>query len=65
MSSKARYVWKDIPEYQPNESLDFLMNPMIVQHYRNIVKEYVKFKPEIERQLKDESEKNLKIGETV
>ncbi|MBR3606531.1 MAG: hypothetical protein IKL51_03020 [Lachnospiraceae bacterium] len=46
-SGKARYVWKDIPDYQPNESLDFLMNPYILEYYKQIVRTYIKYQPHV------------------
>lgn len=58
-SGKARYVWNDIPEYQPNESLDFLMNSEIVEYYREVAAKYILFKPEIQKELKAENERIL------
>lgn len=50
-SGKARYVWNDIPEYQPNDSLDFLMNREIVSFYHMLSQKYIRFVPQVQNLL--------------
>ena len=50
-SGKARYVWKDIPDFHPNESLDFFLTQEIVDYYREIVKKYVVFQDDVKERL--------------
>ncbi|MBQ9991379.1 MAG: hypothetical protein IJP31_10650 [Lachnospiraceae bacterium] len=58
-SNQARYVWGDIPEYQPNESLDFLYNDRIVKYYHQLAKKYIRFQPNVFEILKNKEEKIL------
>lgn len=57
-TNKARYVWKDIPDFHPNESLDFLYHDEIVKYYQKIVKKYVRFSNETQKYL-DEIRNNV------
>lgn len=50
-SKKSRYVWKNIPDFHPNESLDFFVNKEIVDYYRAIVKKYVVFQDDVKEIL--------------
>lgn len=50
-SKNVRYVWNDIPEFHPNESLDFLYNQTIVDYYRNIASKYLLFNDDIQEYL--------------
>lgn len=49
----ARYVWSNIPPYHPNDSLDYLYNPEIVQYYSKLAKKYMPFTDTVERELKE------------
>lgn len=60
-SKSARYVWNDIPEFHPNESLDFLLHNEIVDYYRKIVKTYVPFQDEVKEYL-EKKEREI-VGE--
>lgn len=51
-SGKSRYVWDDIPNYHPNDSLDFLYNDAIVAYYHVIAEKYIRFQPDILQTLK-------------
>ena len=57
-SGKARYIWDDIPEYHPNDSLDFLYNNEIVSYYHAVAKQYIRFQPHVLQTLK-EKEKEI------
>lgn len=46
-TGKTRYVWSDLPEYQPNDSLDFLYNKEMVSYYHYIAKEYIQCQPDV------------------
>ncbi len=61
-SKEARYVWKDIPDFHPNESLDFFLNQEIVDYYRKIVQKYVPFQAEVKEKL-EQARKEI-LGET-
>ena len=50
-SGKARYIWKDIPDFHPNESLDFLYHDDIVNYYHKLTKRYVRFSSETQKYL--------------
>lgn len=50
-SKEARYVWQNIPDFHPNESLDFFLNQEIVDYYRAIVQKYVPFQDEVKEKL--------------
>lgn len=52
-SGKARYIWKDIPDFHPNESLDFLYNEDIVNYYHRLAKKYVRFSPKTQKYLEE------------
>lgn len=58
-SGKARYVWNDIPDYQPNDSLDFLYNNAIITLYHNIAEKYIQFQPEVLKILKEKEKEIL------
>lgn len=58
-SGNARYIWKEIPDYQPNESLDFLYNKQIVDYFRDISKKYMVMQPDVKRDL-EKAEKELR-----
>lgn len=58
-SGNARYVWNDIPEYQPNDSLDFLYNDEIIEHYHLVAKEYIRFQPHVLEKLEKKEEEIL------
>lgn len=60
-SKKARYVWKDIPDFHPNESLDFFLNTELVDYYRAIARKYILFQDNVKQILK-EAEKEI-LGE--
>lgn len=60
-SKKARYVWNDIPDFHPNESLDFFLNKDIVDYYRRIVRKYVVFQDSVKEHL-EKAEKEI-LGE--
>lgn len=51
-SGKARYVWDDIPNYHPNDSLDFLYNDDIVSYYHAVAEKYIRFQPDVLQTLK-------------
>lgn len=55
-SREARYVWNDIPEYQPNDSMDFLMNVEMIKYYRKLAKKYMPFKEDVIQKLQKENE---------
>lgn len=55
-SGEARYVWKDIPDFHPNESLDFLEYEEIVNYYRQIVKTYMPFQEEVKKYLDEKAD---------
>lgn len=57
-SGKARYVWDDIPEYHPNDSLDFLYNDEILSYYHSVAEKYIRFQPQVLQILK-EKEKEI------
>ena len=57
-AGNARYIWKEIPDYQPNESLDFLYNKQIVDYFRDISKKYMVMQPDVKRDL-EKAEKEL------
>lgn len=50
-SSKARYIWKDIPDFHPNESLDFLYHEEIVNYYHRLASKYAVFSPNAKKFL--------------
>lgn len=52
-SGKARYIWKDIPDFHPNESLDFLYNEDIVNYYHRLAKKYVRFSSKTQKYLEE------------
>jgi len=54
-SKKARYVWNDIPDFHPNESLDFLVYQELVEYYRKLAREYMPFQDSV----KDHLEKSV------
>lgn len=56
-SGKARYIWKEIPDYQPNESLDFLYNEQIVDYFRDISRKYIVIKDDVKKELEIEEKK--------
>lgn len=53
-SGKARYVWRDVPEFHPNESLDFLLDEELVDYYRKIADQYIRFQDNVSEQLENE-----------
>ena len=55
----ARYVWSDIPEYQPNDSLDFLYNDDIINYYHLVAEKYIRFQPHVLEKLKKKEEEIL------
>lgn len=61
-SKNARYVWNDVPEFHPNESLDFLYNDELVNYYHILVSKYMKFKPEVLNILKEKEKEILGTG---
>ena len=50
-SGKARYVWSDIPEYHPNDSLDFLYNKEIVAYYHTVAQKYIRYQSDVSEYL--------------
>lgn len=60
-SGKARYVWRDVPEFHPNESLDFLLDEDLAKYYRKIANRYVRFQDNVLEQLNNERETILGI----
>lgn len=60
-SGKARYVWQDIPDFHPNESLDFFLNAELVDYYRKVAKTYLPFQDDVREKL-EQAEREI-IGE--
>ena len=58
-TGKARYIWNDIPEFHPNDSLDFLYNDKVVKYYHEISDKYIRFRPEILELLEKKEESIL------
>lgn len=52
-SGKARYVWRDVPEFHPNESLDFLLNEKLVAYYREVATRYIPFQDAVFERLEN------------
>lgn len=50
-SRKARYVWSDIPEYHPNDSLDFLYNEEMVAYYHAVAQKYIRYQSDVSEYL--------------
>ena len=50
-SGKARCVWSDIPEYHPNDSLDFLYNKEIVAYYHTVAQKYIRYQSDVSEYL--------------
>lgn len=46
-TGKARYVWSDIPEYHPSDSLDFLYNDDILSYYHLVAAKWIRFQPNV------------------
>lgn len=59
VSGKSRYVWNDIPEYQPSDSLDFLYNDEIISHYHSVAEKYIRFQPHVLKILKEKEREIL------
>lgn len=57
-SGQARYVWRDIPDYHPNDSLDFLYHKEIISHYHNMAEKYIRFKGNV-LQILQEKEQDI------
>lgn len=53
-SKQSRYVWKDVPDFHPNESLDFFENTELLEYYRAIARKYMPFQHEIQEILEAE-----------
>lgn len=61
-SGNARYIWKEIPDYQPNESLDFLYNEQIVDYFRGISRKYMVIKDDVKKELETEEKKLFEVN---
>lgn len=55
-SGKARYVWSDIPEYHPNDSLDFLYNKEMVAYYHTVAQKYIRYQSDVWEYLQQQKE---------
>lgn len=53
LSKSARYVWSDIPDFHPNDSLDFLYNDDLLEYYHKISEKYLRFNSNVLEQLKN------------
>lgn len=62
-SGKSRYVWNDIPEFHPNDSLDFLYNDDILSYYHSVAERYIRFQPDVLHILQQKEEEMFGEGE--
>lgn len=64
-SRNARTIWKDVPPFHPNDSLEFLYNDKIVEYYRKVVKKYVNFTDETKNILATQKHNIMRGGKTL